>query len=225
MQPNMLLGLVIRPPRSSYPVDAGVTLTATHGGILCKTDNFVINNAKGQKLHCSFTTQQNLDEGSKRPCIIYMHGNAGNKFEGQSYADKTLPLGVDLFTFDFSGCGNSEGQWVTLGWKEVDDLSACLNHLAQAGKTSKVALWGRSMGGSTALRFNNTTSPLPVTCMIVDSAFSRFTEVAAGMVSKIMPGMPPEAIMQMMWPSLCQMVNQETGGLDLNTLNPVESAP
>ena len=154
-----------------------------------------------------------------------MHGNAGNKYEGQSYADKILPLGIDLFTFDFSGCGNSEGQWVTLGWKEVDDLSACLNHLAQAGKTSKVALWGRSMGGATALKFNNTTSPLPVTCMIVDSAFSRFTEVAAGMVSKIMPGMPPEAIMQMMWPSLCQMVNQETGGLDLNTLNPVESAP
>jgi len=27
-----------------------------------------------------------------------------------------------------------------------------------------------------------------------------------------------------MWPSLCQMVNQETGGLDLNTLNPIESA-
>ena len=44
------------------------------------------------------------------------------------------------------------------------------------------------------------------------------------MVSKIMPGMPPEAIMQMMWPQVCQAVSQATGGLDLNTLNPVESA-
>ena len=36
--------------------------------------------------------------------------------------------------------------------------------------------------------------------------------------------MPPEAIMQMMWPQICQQVGQATGGLDLNTLNPVESA-
>lgn len=107
-----------------------------------------------------------------------MHGNAGNKFEGQMYAPDILLLGLDLFTFDFSGCGRSEGAWVTLGWKEVDDLSACLNHLAQKGATSKVALWGRSMGGATALRFNHTTSPLPIACMIVDSSFARFIEVA-----------------------------------------------
>ena len=36
--------------------------------------------------------------------------------------------------------------------------------------------------------------------------------------------MPPDAIMQMMWPQICQQVSQVTGGLDLNTLNPVESA-
>lgn len=40
-----------------------------------------------------------------------------------------------------------------------------------------------------------------------------------------MPGMPPEAIMQMMWPQVCMQVAQATGGLDLNTLNPVELAP
>jgi pimeloyl-ACP methyl ester carboxylesterase len=33
---------------------------------------------------------------------------------------------MDLLSFDFSGCGNSEGQWVTLGWKERDDLRAVL---------------------------------------------------------------------------------------------------
>ena len=103
-----------------------------------------------------------------------MHGNAGNKTEGASYASAILPLGIDLFTFDFSGCGNSEGQWVTLGWKEADDLRAVLNHLAQKGRTSKVVLWGRSMGGTTALMFDNTSSPIPVSGLVIDSAFSRF---------------------------------------------------
>ena len=59
-----------------------------------------------------------------------MHGNAGNKQEGNSYAPIILPLGLDLITFDFSGCGNSEGEWVTLGWKETEDLLAVINFLA-----------------------------------------------------------------------------------------------
>mmetsp|Transcript_11639 Transcript_11639/g.15780 ORF Transcript_11639/g.15780 Transcript_11639/m.15780 type:complete len:148 (-) Transcript_11639:96-539(-) len=80
------------------------------------------------------------------------------------------------------------------------------------------------MGGATALRFSEANSPVPIACMVVDSAFCRFKEVAEGMVAKIMPGMPPEALMQMLWPQVCAAVNQETGGLDLNTLNPIESA-
>ena len=106
-----------------------------------------------------------------------------------------LPLGIDLFTFDFSGCGNSDGDWVTLGWKETDDLRSVLNFLAQKGRTSKVAFWGRSMGGATALRFDHTNSPLPVSGLVIDSSFSIFKEVASGMVAQMMPGMPPEAIM------------------------------
>ena len=40
----------------------------------------------------------------------------------------------------------------------------------------------------------------------------------------MMPGMPPEALMQMLWPQVQAAVKAETGGLDLNTLNPMESA-
>ena len=84
-----------------------------------------------------------------------------------------MPLGVDLLAFDFSGCGNSEGDYVTLGWKEVDDLHAILQHLASAGKTSKVVLWGRSMGAATALLYKK-EAPLPISAVILDSGFSDF---------------------------------------------------
>ncbi len=56
------------------------------------------------------------------PVVIYMHGNAGCRLEAESYAPMLLPLGINLFSFDFSGCGKSEGEWVTLGWKERKDL-------------------------------------------------------------------------------------------------------
>mmetsp|Transcript_37932 Transcript_37932/g.36341 ORF Transcript_37932/g.36341 Transcript_37932/m.36341 type:complete len:90 (+) Transcript_37932:228-497(+) len=86
------------------------------------------------------------------PCVVYMHGNAGNKLEGmESYMDYLLPEGITLFTFDFSGCGLSEGEWVTLGWKEAKDLKTVTDHLSSLGTVSKIGYWGRSMGGATAI--------------------------------------------------------------------------
>lgn len=35
MQADFFLSLIIRPPRNSYPNDAGMTLTHTFGGIQC----------------------------------------------------------------------------------------------------------------------------------------------------------------------------------------------
>jgi len=56
------------------------------------------------------------------PCVIYMHGNAGNKMEGLSYWKELVAENINLCVFDFSGCGNSEGEFITLGVKEKDDL-------------------------------------------------------------------------------------------------------
>jgi hypothetical protein len=52
------------------------------------------------------------------PCVIYLHGNCSSRLEGQQAANVLLPMGMTVFTFDFSGCGRSEGDWVTLGFKE-----------------------------------------------------------------------------------------------------------
>jgi alpha/beta superfamily hydrolase len=69
----------------------------------------------------NFFQRQNVNEADdfvQKPCVIYMHGNAGNKMEGAEYVGMLAKAGIDLVTFDFSGCGNSEGQWCTLGHKE-----------------------------------------------------------------------------------------------------------
>lgn len=70
-------------------------------------NHFEITNLKGEKLKCTHATTKTGTE--MRPCVIYMHGNAGDKNEGLTYAPYLMPLGIDLISFDFSGCGNSEG--------------------------------------------------------------------------------------------------------------------
>jgi len=89
----------------------------------------------------------------KMPIIIYMHGNAGNKNEADSYISHLAERGINLFSFDFSGCGNSEGEWVTLGWKEQKDLESVIAYLNNLGTVSKIGLWGRSMGAATTIMY------------------------------------------------------------------------
>lgn len=109
--------------------------------------------------------------------MIYLHSEVGNKLEGLNNLDIVMPLGIDFFTFDFSGCGNSEGDFVTFGWKEVHDLHTVLTYLKIQGLTSKVVIWGRSMGAATALLYNH-KSPLLVDGLILDSGYCAFKEVA-----------------------------------------------
>ena len=86
--------------------------------------------------------------------VVYMHGNAGCLVEGMEYyRDLVLEKGMNFFAFDFSGCGNSEGDWVTLGWKERADLATVIDYLRSSGTVSKIGLWGRSMGAVTSILY------------------------------------------------------------------------
>ena len=84
--------------------------------------SFTISNPDGLKLHCTYIRQQLKQP---RPVLVYLHGNGGNKFEGEEWlGDLCMVRGLNLFTFDFSTCGNGEAKWVTMGYKEKDDLKA-----------------------------------------------------------------------------------------------------
>jgi len=58
----------------------------------------------------------------KVPCVIYLHGNSSGRPEALPIVDLLLPMGLSVLTFDFAGCGMSEGDYISLGWHERDDL-------------------------------------------------------------------------------------------------------
>lgn len=49
------------------------------------------------------------------PCVIYLHGNSGSRVEALSVLGFLVPQNVSLCCLDLSGCGLSEGEYVTLG--------------------------------------------------------------------------------------------------------------
>lgn len=51
-----------------------------------------------------------------------MHGNSSSRLEGLSVLSLALTLGATLFAFDFAGSGQSDGDYVSLGVFEKEDL-------------------------------------------------------------------------------------------------------
>ena len=103
-------------------------------------------NSKNLKLKCSHWEPEERGKKKKRPILIYLHGNCGCRvdviecLEGALKSDMTV-LGVDL-----SGSGHSEGEYITLGWNEKDDVWDLIRYMKAKGTVSSVCLWGRSMG-------------------------------------------------------------------------------
>ena len=54
----------------------------------------------------------------------------------------------------WQGSGLSDGNWVTLGAHEVEDLETVVSHLRKVYPESAIGLWGRSMGAVPALMYS-----------------------------------------------------------------------
>jgi hypothetical protein len=55
-----------------------------------------------------------------------------------------------LFSFDFAGCGKGSAEYITLGYREKDDVKVVVDYLTKIEKIDSIILWGRSMCDATA---------------------------------------------------------------------------
>lgn len=91
-------------------------------------------------------------------------------------------MGLAVFAFDFAGSGKSDGEYVSLGYYEREDLMCVIAHLRATNVVSTIALWGRSMGAATALMHGDRDPS--IACMILDSSFADLTMLAEEMVER-----------------------------------------
>eukprot|EP01035_Chromulina_nebulosa_P065584 gene65584-89715_t len=147
-----LVNAIIRPPRCDYDVSQLGPCSFNFCGKMFERVDFSLVNPRSLKFECSIWQPVDKDrQNSVIPCVIYMHGNSSSRMEALPALSLVLSLGASLLSFDFSGSGKSEGEYVSLGAFEKDDLQCVVEHLRTTGKTSTIALWGRSMGAATAL--------------------------------------------------------------------------
>ncbi|KAG2540611.1 hypothetical protein PVAP13_9NG576500 [Panicum virgatum] len=178
---DQLVNFIIRPPRADYsPNDDLLEQEFMLKGRWFQRKDLEVKNGLGKKLQCSHYMPVVIPEGNALPCVIYCHGNSGCRADASEAAIILLPSNITVFTLDFSGSGLSEGEHVTLGWNEKEDLKAVVNYLRTDGNVSCIALWGRSMGAVTSLMYG--AEDPSIAGMVLDSPFSNLVDLMMELV-------------------------------------------
>lgn len=180
---------IVRPPRDEYlDTDLGPIQFVIGKNHFERVDFDLLNERK-QKLKCSFFQPIDSERPAKElPCVIYLHGNSSSRVEGVPYVRYFLPSFITFFCFDCSGSGRSDGEFISLGWWEREDLKIVVDYLRKSGKTSTIGLWGRSMGAVTALLHADRDPS--IAGLVLDSPFSSLTKLAEELCKKHAKGMP-----------------------------------
>ncbi|EKX47348.1 hypothetical protein GUITHDRAFT_106795 [Guillardia theta CCMP2712] len=184
-----LVNLVCRPPRYSYDPDEvlGPKRFRIDGRLFERVDVEVMNKRR-QRLKCShyMPVLEGTRAGhtTKFPCVIYCHGNCGSRVDASDCLDLLLPQMISVFAFDFSGSGLSDGETISLGYYEQDDLLAVIEYLRESGLVSRIGLWGRSMGAATSVLV--AARDPSIAGMVLDSAFSSLTQVMYELANQYM---------------------------------------
>ena len=212
---------VIRPNRDKYfDFELGPEKFELKGKCYKRTD-FTLRNKKNNKLVCSFWEPFDEErEHPKLPCVIYLHGNSSSRCEVVPEIKYLLKKGITVFAFDFSGCGRSEGEYISLGWHEQDDVACVVDFLRRSNKVSTIGLWGRSMGAATALMYS--TKDLSIAGLVLDSPFSSLKSLI-NELAKDRVNLPDFVVKQAIkW---IKETIKEKAGFNLDDVEPKDYAP
>ncbi|KAL0854870.1 hypothetical protein Bca101_060022 [Brassica carinata] len=179
---DQFINFVIRPPRAEYDPDQYLwEKDFSIGGTKCKRQDLELTNSRGHTLRCShYIPSSSLENTTPLPCVIYCHGNSGCRADANEAAMVLLPSNITVFTLDFSGSGLSDGDYVSLGWHEKDDLKTVVSYLRNSNQVSRIGLWGRSMGAVTSLLYG--AEDPSIAGMVLDSAFSNLFDLMMELV-------------------------------------------
>ncbi|CAD8103639.1 unnamed protein product [Paramecium sonneborni] len=166
----------VRPPRYNYSYfDLGPEYIQLHQGYLRKHERIIINR-QNSKLEMSY-----FELNPKTPnCIVYCHGYNGCRIEGIKYASIVAQFGFNFCTFDFQACGHSEGDFITFGHLEKDDITSILEELEIQFQQKQFILWGRSLGATT-IQLKEQPN---VKGLVLDSCFTNFNKLAISIIQK-----------------------------------------
>ncbi|KAA8495708.1 protein YqkD [Porphyridium purpureum] len=228
-----LVDFIIRPPRAEYlPHHLGPASFAVRGRMVQRTD-FELLNPRGLTLQASIYEPDSTPELALRdpardelPYVVYLHGNGSCRLEAETAVKMLLPYGVGVMSFDFSGSGLSEGEYISLGVLEREDVRTAIDFLRSHKKIARVAIWGHSMGAATAIMYAGMQKGnIDVCALVADAAYASFDKLADTMIDTLeIPAAVPKKLLLGVGLRMVKKSVKERAGFSLDDVNPLAAA-
>lgn len=109
--------------------------------------------------------------------IIIHHGYTASHYVCVQFLDIFFDQGFNILLVDMRSHGDSEGKYITYGYKEQQDLDLWVDLIrSRIGKDGIIGLHGQSMGGATVLMYGGNYSN-KIDFVIADCAYSNGKEI------------------------------------------------
>jgi pimeloyl-ACP methyl ester carboxylesterase len=119
-----------------------------------------------------------LPAGNSDRVIIMVHGNGSNRNVADSgslnIAGELVRHGFNVLMFDLHGCGESDGNTVSGGYYEKDDLKGAVAYVRQRGY-EKIGVLGFSLGAVSALLA--AAEDTEIDAVVADSSYADLNDI------------------------------------------------
>jgi len=211
---------IIRPPRYNYNKNTLGPPSFLYRGKIYQRKDYNLISSMGYIMKCSLI-EPDISNRPKdsMPLVLYLHGNGSSRVEGIHMIEELLKRDINIFLFDFPGCGQSEGDYISLGYHEKDDVGIIIDFIETLPGVGNIGIWGRSMGASTSLLYAHKDPRIKAICF--DSPFADFRKLAKELAVNHFNY--PNFLIDTILNFLAKKIKKKNG-LDINLLKPIETA-
>ena len=155
---------------------------------------------------------------SSNKWVIVAHGYGCNQTNSYYIAEHYLMMGYHVLTPDLRASGESQGKFLTMGYKESNDVTAWAGLVALRYHEAHIVLDGGSMGAATVvLAADDENLPAQVVACVEDSGYTSAFDLLAYQMKDSF-GLPPFPAM-----NLLDWRCKEVAGFSLNQAVPVQA--
>ena len=178
--------MILHRTEAGYPVIAGMAFHPEeyHGG---EPTNYVsketwsITSTDGLELEGYHYTPENSND----KWVLIIHGYGHNHKHMYPFAGFYLDNGYNVLMVDQRAAGESEGEWLTMGAAESQDIALWTQEIARRNSNAKITLFGVSMGSATAMLAAARSDITNVTSLVEDCGYTNMMDVVRLLHSNI----------------------------------------
>lgn len=142
-------------------------------GTTIQRESVTVRSADGLTLSGEYA----LNAAPSHLWLIAVHGYRGNHSHMFTIASFYGLQGYNVLLPDLRGCGESEGDYLGMGWPDRKDMLQWIGWIIQRDPEARIVLHGISMGGATVIMTAGEELPSQVKAIVEDCGYTSVWDI------------------------------------------------